>query len=44
MLAPAVLRTVRLRPALAEPERMVLRGTILVPHRSALARARRFGR
>jgi len=42
-LVPAVLRRVRLRAVLPEPERMVLRGTILVPHRSALVRARRFG-
>jgi cytochrome P450 len=42
VLIPAVLRRVRLRPVLREPERMVLRGTILVPHRSALMRAHRF--
>jgi cytochrome P450 family 135 len=33
-ITPAVLGTVRLRPLLPAPERMVLRGTILVPHRS----------
>jgi cytochrome P450 len=43
VLVPAVLRRLRLRPVLREPERMVLRGTILVPHRSALVRAQRFG-
>src|SRR5829696_860571 len=32
----AVLRQVRLRPVWPRPERAVLRGTILVPHRSAL--------
>jgi cytochrome P450 len=42
-LVPAVMRRVRLQPVLREPERMVLRGTILVPHRSAPVRARRFG-
>jgi cytochrome P450 family 135 len=30
---PAILRRVRLRPVRARPERTVLRGTILVPHR-----------
>ncbi|MEA2254624.1 MAG: cytochrome family [Solirubrobacteraceae bacterium] len=38
-IVPAVVRRVRLRPAWPRPERMVLRGTILVPHRSALVRA-----
>jgi cytochrome P450 family 135 len=38
-LVPAILRRVRLRPAWPQPERMVLRGTILVPHRSALVMA-----
>ncbi|MEA2287775.1 MAG: cytochrome family [Solirubrobacteraceae bacterium] len=33
-LIPAILGVVRLRPLWPEPERMVLRGTILVPHRS----------
>jgi cytochrome P450 len=42
-IVPAILRRVRLLPVLGEPERMVLRGTILVPHRSALVRARPFG-
>jgi hypothetical protein len=37
-IVPAVLRRVRLRTLWPRPERMVLRGTILVPHRSALAR------
>jgi cytochrome P450 len=36
-IVPAVLRRVRLRTLWPRPERMVLRGTILVPHRSALA-------
>jgi cytochrome P450 family 135 len=34
-LVPSILRTVRLRAIWPRPERMVLRGTILVPHRSA---------
>jgi cytochrome P450 len=34
-LAPTVLQRRRLRPLLREPETMVLRGTILVPKRSA---------
>jgi cytochrome P450 family 135 len=38
-LVPAVLRAVRLRAVWPQPERMVLRGTILVPHRSGLALA-----
>jgi cytochrome P450 len=42
-VVPAVLRRVRLQAVLPQPERMVLRGTILVPHRSAVVRARRFG-
>jgi cytochrome P450 len=33
-IVPAVLRRVRLRSLWPTPERMVLRGTILVPHRS----------
>jgi cytochrome P450 len=36
-IVPAILRTVRLRAVWPRPERMVLRGTILVPHRSGLA-------
>jgi cytochrome P450 len=43
VVVPAVLRRVRLQAVLREPERMVPRGTILVPHRGALVRARRFG-
>jgi cytochrome P450 family 135 len=38
-IVPAVLRGIALRPLLPRPERMVLRGTILVPHRSGLVRA-----
>jgi cytochrome P450 len=36
-IVPAILRTVRLRAVWPRPERMVVRGTILVPHRSGLA-------
>ena len=36
---PAILRATRLRPLWPEPERMVVRGTVLVPHRSGLVRA-----
>jgi cytochrome P450 len=36
-VVPAILRVVRLRPVSPRPERMVLRGTTLVPHRSGLA-------
>jgi cytochrome P450 family 135 len=39
-IAPTVLRSLRLSPAWPVPERMVLRGTILVPHRGALMVAR----
>src|SRR3954447_18051171 len=39
-VVPAVLRRVRLRPAWPRPEKMVLRATILVPHRSGLVVAR----
>jgi cytochrome P450 len=39
-IVPVVLRSLRLRPAWPVPERMVLRGTILVPHRGALMLAR----
>lgn len=38
-ILPEVLRAARLRPVLPRPERAVLRGTILVPQRSALVRA-----
>jgi len=38
-LVPAIVRRVQLRPVWPGGERMVLRGTILVPHRSALVRA-----
>jgi cytochrome P450 len=34
---PAITGALRLRPLSREPERMVVRGTVLVPHRSALA-------
>jgi cytochrome P450 len=33
-IVPAILRRVRLRALWPRPERMVVRGTILVPHRS----------
>ena len=36
-IVPAILGRVRLRALWPRPERMVLRGTILVPHRSGLA-------
>jgi cytochrome P450 family 135 len=39
-IVPVVLRSLRLTPAWPVPERMVLRGTILVPHRGALMVAR----
>jgi cytochrome P450 len=39
-IVPVVLRSLRLIPAWPAPERMVLRGTILVPHRGALMVAR----
>jgi cytochrome P450 family 135 len=39
-VVPVVLRSLRLTPVWPVPERMVLRGTILVPHRGALAIAR----
>jgi cytochrome P450 len=39
-IVPVVLRSLRLIPAWPVPERMVLRGTILVPHRGALMVAR----
>ena len=40
-VVPVVLRGIRLRPLGAEPERMVLRATTLVPQRSGLVRAER---
>ncbi len=40
-VVPAVLRTVKLSPLAAEPERMVQRATVLVPRRSLLVRASR---
>jgi cytochrome P450 len=39
-IVPIVLRSLPLTPVWPVPERMVLRGTILVPHRGALAIAR----
>jgi len=39
-VVPAILRQVHLRPVWPQPERMVVRGTVLVPHRSGLAVAR----
>jgi cytochrome P450 family 135 len=39
-IVPVVLRSLRLSAAWPAPERMVLRGTILVPHRGALMLAR----
>ena len=39
-IVPTALRSLRLSPAWPAPERMVLRGTILVPHRGALMVAR----
>jgi cytochrome P450 len=36
-VVPAVLRRLRLRPLWPAPERPVVRGTVLVPHRSELA-------
>jgi cytochrome P450 len=40
-ILPAVLRRVRLAPATAEPDRMVLRGTALVPEAGARVRVTR---
>jgi cytochrome P450 len=37
---PAILARLRLRAAWPRPERMVVRGTVLVPHRSAVLEAR----
>jgi cytochrome P450 len=39
-IVPVVLRSLRLTAVWPMPERMVLRGTILVPHRGALMVAR----
>lgn len=39
IVLPAVLRRVRLRPLWPAPERMVVRGTVPVPHRSELVLA-----
>ena len=38
-VVPEVLRQLRLRPLIAEPERMVQRATVLVPRRGLLVRA-----
>ena len=40
-LVPAILSQVRLRPVSREPERQIVRATVLPPHRSALMIARR---
>jgi len=40
-VVPAVLRTLKLTPLSAEPERMVQRATVLAPQRSLLVRASR---
>jgi cytochrome P450 len=40
-LVPAILGRRRIRPLRPRPERMVLRGTVLVPNRSLLAIASR---
>jgi cytochrome P450 len=37
---PAILRALELKPLSREPERMVVRGTVLVPQRGELAVAR----
>ncbi|MFL5818831.1 MAG: cytochrome P450 [Conexibacter sp.] len=39
-VVPAILKQVHLRPVWPQPERMVVRGTVLVPHRSGVALAR----
>jgi hypothetical protein len=36
---PVILRRLSLKPLWPEPERMVVRGTVLVPHRSLLVTA-----
>lgn len=41
VVVPAALAALRLRPAWPNPERMVVRGTVLVPHRSGLVHAER---
>jgi len=38
-IVPVILQRLRLRPLWPEPERMVVRGTVLVPHRSLLVTA-----
>jgi cytochrome P450 len=38
-VVPVIMRNLRLRPLWPEPERMVVRGTVLVPHRSLLVTA-----
>jgi cytochrome P450 family 135 len=40
-VVPAVLRTLKIEPLSAQPERMVQRATVLVPQRSLLVRAER---
>jgi cytochrome P450 len=39
MVLPTVLNRVRLKAVTREPERMVVRGTVLAPHRSGLVTA-----
>jgi cytochrome P450 len=39
-VVPAILQRIRLQPLWPQPERMVVRGTVAVPHRSELAIAR----
>jgi cytochrome P450 len=39
IVVPAVLAHLRVRAGWPRPERMVLRGTVLVPHRGAVVRA-----
>ena len=38
-VVPVILRLLSLKPIWPEPERMVVRGTVLVPHRSMLVTA-----
>jgi cytochrome P450 family 135 len=38
-VVPVILRRLRLQPLWPEPERMVVRGTVLAPHRSLLVKA-----
>jgi cytochrome P450 family 135 len=40
-LVPAILQRLRLRPVSREPERQIVRATVLAPHRSALVIAQR---